>query len=84
MAKSAVSKSMARKRSQEPTQHVSGLSTSKSGSKRKNDNVKFGSLSRKQKNDLKEYGTLIPDDFHDDDDDMDEQGPTKYGSKWLI
>ncbi|KAI7879425.1 DUF1253-domain-containing protein [Lichtheimia hyalospora FSU 10163] len=79
MAKSAVSKSMARKRSQEPTQHVSGLSTSKSGAKRKNDNVKFGSLSRKQKNDLKEYGTLIPDDFHDEDedDDMNEQGPKK-------
>ncbi|KAI9488556.1 hypothetical protein BDB00DRAFT_38877 [Zychaea mexicana] len=83
--RSAISKSMAHKNTRAPAQHVSGLSSSKSASKRKNETVKFGSLSRKQKNDLKEYGTLIPDDFQDDEEDEEndnaesgeEGGPTK-------
>ncbi|KAI8147823.1 hypothetical protein BJV82DRAFT_593490 [Fennellomyces sp. T-0311] len=66
MGRSAISKAMPKKVRE---QHVSGLSSAKS-SKRKGDQaVKFGSLSRKQKNDLKEYGTLIPQDFEDNDDD---------------
>ncbi|KAI9310561.1 hypothetical protein BX666DRAFT_2004798 [Dichotomocladium elegans] len=71
MAKSAISKSMGRKKT--TTTHVSGLSTSRATTKRKAENVKFGSLSRKQRQDLKEYGTLVPVDFEDDDDNDDTQ-----------
>ena len=77
--RSAVSKSFAHKKNREPSQHVSGLSSSKSGSKRKNEAVKFGSLSRKQRNDLKEYGALIPQDFQDDDEDNENESGEEGG-----
>ncbi|KAI8382408.1 hypothetical protein BD560DRAFT_323096 [Blakeslea trispora] len=64
--RSAISKSMPKKRVSGT--HVSGLSTSKS-SKRKEGPVKYGQLSRKQKQDLEDYGELVPKDFEDDEAD---------------
>ncbi|KAI8097867.1 uncharacterized protein B0P05DRAFT_522396 [Gilbertella persicaria] len=64
--RSAISKSMSKKRVSGT--HVSGLSTSKT-SKRKDAPIKYGQLSRKQKQDLEDYGELVPKDFEDDEAD---------------
>ncbi|KAI7851631.1 hypothetical protein BDC45DRAFT_538077 [Circinella umbellata] len=81
--RSAVSKSFAHKKNREPSQHVSGLASSKSGSKRKNESIKFGSLSRKQRNDLKEYGSLIPQDFQDEEEEDNENASGEEGEPSL-
>ncbi|CAO3627587.1 unnamed protein product [Mucor hiemalis] len=65
--RSAISKSMSKKRVSGT--HVSGLSTSKAGPKRKEAPVKFGKLSRKQKQDFEEYGELVPQDFEMDQEE---------------
>jgi U3 small nucleolar RNA-associated protein 25 len=65
MARSAISKNMGRKRVSGT--HVSGLSNSKSTGKRKDAPVKYGQLSRKQKQDLEDYGELVPKDFDEED-----------------
>lgn len=59
--RSAISKSMGKKKVSGT--HVSGLSTSKAGPKRKEAPVKFGKLSRAQKQDFEDYGELVPTDF---------------------
>ena len=69
MGRSAISKAMPKKSRE---QHVSGLASSKSSKRKNNEAVKFGTLSRKQKNDLKEYGSLVPHDFEDEDEDNEE------------
>ncbi|KAL7311382.1 rRNA-binding ribosome biosynthesis protein utp25 [Mucor circinelloides] len=65
--RSAISKSMSKKRVSGT--HVSGLSSSKTASKRKEAPVKYGKLSRKQKQDLEDYGELVPKDFEEDEAD---------------
>ncbi|KAL0082532.1 hypothetical protein J3Q64DRAFT_1642620 [Phycomyces blakesleeanus] len=70
--KSAISKSMPKK-GKSATQHVSGLSSAKSNSKRKEAPTKYGNLSRKQKQDMLDYGELVPRDFADEDGDREEQ-----------
>jgi U3 small nucleolar RNA-associated protein 25 len=65
--RSAISKNMKKKVS---GTHVSGLSTSKSTSKRKEAPVKYGKLSRKQKQDFEDYGELVPKDFEEDEEDI--------------
>lgn len=63
--RSAISKSMSRKKVSGT--HVSGLSTAKgSASKRKEAPVKYGKLSRQQKQDFEDYGELVPQDFEMD------------------
>ncbi|GAA5800540.1 hypothetical protein HPULCUR_005975 [Helicostylum pulchrum] len=59
--RSAISKSMSKKKVSGT--HVSGLSTSKAGPKRKETPVKYGKLSRAQKQDFEDYGELVPQDF---------------------
>ncbi|KAI9256181.1 hypothetical protein BY458DRAFT_461414 [Sporodiniella umbellata] len=62
--RSAISKSMKKKVS---GTHVSGLSSSKTGGKKKEvTNLKYGQLSRKQKQDLEDYGELVPKDFEEE------------------
>lgn len=51
--------------------HVSGLSSSKSSSKRKEAPTKFGNLSRKDKQQMMDYGELVPTDFYDEEDEQD-------------
>lgn len=69
--RSAISKNMSKKKVSGT--HVSGLSTSKSGGpKRKEAPVKFGKLSRQQKQDFEDYGELVPTDF-----EMNEEDTTK-------
>lgn len=68
--RSAISKSMSKKKVSGT--HVSGLSTSKSGPKRKEAPVKYGKLTRKQKQDFEDYGELVPQDF-----EMDQEDTTK-------
>lgn len=73
--RSAISKAMPKK---EKESHVSGLASAKK--RKKEGGVKFGQLSRKQQNDLKEYGRLIPEDFaeSESEDEQDEgNGPKK-------
>ncbi|GAN05080.1 DUF1253 domain-containing protein [Mucor ambiguus] len=65
--RSAISKSMGKKRVSGT--HVSGLSSSKTTTKRKEAPVKYGKLSRKQKQDLEDYGELVPKDFEEDEAD---------------
>lgn len=65
--RSAISKSMGKKRVSGT--HVSGLSTSKAASKRKDAPVKYGQLSRKQKQDLEDYGELVPKDFEEEEEE---------------
>lgn len=65
--RSAISKNMSKKKVSGT--HVSGLSTSKSGPKRKEAPVKFGKLSRQQKQDFEDYGELVPTDFEMNEDD---------------
>ncbi|ORE20847.1 DUF1253-domain-containing protein [Rhizopus microsporus] len=67
--RSAISKSMKKRVS---GTHVSGLSTSKS-TKKKESGLKFGQLSRKQKQDLQDYGELVPKDFEEEEE---EEGKT--------
>lgn len=75
MGRSAISRSMKKRVS---GTHVSGLASSKPSGKRSKDNViKFGSLTRKQQQDLKEYGELIPRDFIDEEEE-EEGGKPKY------
>ncbi|CEP10770.1 hypothetical protein [Parasitella parasitica] len=65
--RSAISKNMGKKRVSGT--HVSGLSSSKTTAKRKEAPVKYGKLSRKQKQDLEDYGELVPKDFEDDEEE---------------
>ncbi|KAI8644844.1 hypothetical protein BD408DRAFT_339777 [Parasitella parasitica] len=65
--RSAISKNMGKKRVSGT--HVSGLSTSKTSAKRKEAPVKYGKLSRKQKQDFEDYGELVPRDFEEDEDE---------------
>lgn len=65
--RSAISKSMSKKRVSGT--HVAGLSTSKTAVKRKEAPVKYGKLSRKQKQDLEDYGELVPKDFEEDEEE---------------
>ncbi|KAI8374291.1 uncharacterized protein BYT42DRAFT_398746 [Radiomyces spectabilis] len=75
--RSAISKNMAKKASKPSGSHVSGLSSAKP-SKRKDATLKYGQLSRKQKQDLMDYGELVPKDFELDQNDDDEEGaPSK-------
>ncbi|KAI8078645.1 uncharacterized protein BX664DRAFT_303356 [Halteromyces radiatus] len=67
--RSAISKAMGKKKTSES--HVSGLSTSKPSTKRKEAPTKFGNLSRKDKQQLLDYGELVPTDFAEDE--LDEQ-----------
>ncbi|KAG0749492.1 hypothetical protein G6F61_001043 [Rhizopus arrhizus] len=62
--RSAINKSSSKKRVSGT--HVSGLSTSKSTGKRKESGLKYGQLSRKQKQDLEDYGELVPKDFEEE------------------
>jgi U3 small nucleolar RNA-associated protein 25 len=62
--RSAISKNMSHKKVSGT--HVSGLSTSKGGGKRKEAPVKYGKLSRQQKQDFEDYGELVPQDFEMD------------------
>ncbi|KAG0191643.1 rRNA-binding ribosome biosynthesis protein utp25 [Apophysomyces sp. BC1034] len=75
--RSAISKSMGRKKAQGTTQHVSGLSSGKPGSKRKEAPARYGQLSRKQKQDLLDYGELMPQDFQDDEENVDGETENK-------
>lgn len=62
--RSAISKSMKKRVS---GTHVSGLSSTKAtGTKKKDSGLKYGQLSRKQKQDLEDYGELVPQDFEID------------------
>lgn len=65
--RSAISKSMSKKKVSGT--HVSGLSTSKAGPKRKEAPVKYGKLSRQQKQDFEDYGELVPQDFEMDQEE---------------
>ncbi|KAI8967354.1 hypothetical protein BDF20DRAFT_829714 [Mycotypha africana] len=66
--RSAISKNMGSKKRVSGT-HVSGLSTAKASSKRKEAPMKYGQLSRRQKQDFEDYGELVPRDFIDDDEE---------------
>ncbi|KAL1935710.1 hypothetical protein VTP01DRAFT_4850 [Rhizomucor pusillus] len=76
--RSAISKAMPKK---EKEAHVSGLASSAAKKRKKEGGVKFGQLSRKQQNDLKEYGRLIPEDFVESESENgqedDESAPKK-------
>ncbi|KAI8981522.1 hypothetical protein BDB01DRAFT_723870 [Pilobolus umbonatus] len=65
--RSAISKSM--KKTRVSGTHVSGLSSAKSSNKRKAGASGTPKLSRKEQQDLKEYGELIPKDFIDEEED---------------
>ncbi|KAI7904789.1 uncharacterized protein BX663DRAFT_503540 [Cokeromyces recurvatus] len=66
--RSAISKSMSKKKNRVSGTHVSGLASSKA-SKRKEAPIKYGQLSRRQKQDLEDYGELVPKDFEDDEEE---------------
>ncbi|ORX53676.1 DUF1253-domain-containing protein [Hesseltinella vesiculosa] len=75
MGRSAISKSMKKKTTDG---HVSGLSTGKPASaKRKDGPVKFGSMSRKDRQQIMDYGELVPSDFNLDQ----EEGPATQRRK---
>ncbi|KAF7727858.1 rRNA-binding ribosome biosynthesis protein utp25 [Apophysomyces ossiformis] len=75
--RSAISKSMGRKKAQTATSHVSGLSSARSSVKRKEAPVRYGQLSRKQKQDLLDYGELVPQDFQDDEENVEDDSENK-------
>ncbi|RUS20830.1 hypothetical protein BC937DRAFT_94279 [Endogone sp. FLAS-F59071] len=57
----------------------SGLASKKPHGRKagSSDTLKYGQLSRKQKESLQEYGELVPKDFEDEDDEDGEEGKGK-------